>query len=362
MVIVSHIIRFLLSIYRNCIQLLFKKNSKSVMPIGSLCNISKFEYDINHGDIVHPCVRYSESGFKGHNWWLIYTPYYGADATMENPILCYGISENDNAPLEWQVYSQIIGKPSCGYNSDPTMFFDDNGLNVFWRENETLRTKADNLFRATYGCIISENKRYDIENPILCESELFVDREVSPTIIKKNGSYFTYAMHLRFKKPNLHCSNVYIEKIVRLFLSVLAILEIYNEQKSYGIAFWKSDSLDSSFAYVGTSKIKNCNKLYRPWHLDIFEYDNKQYAVIQTTQCNADICLAVSDDDNNFTMFSRPLITNKSINKLGIYKPTALVHNDMFYLYYTAQDKDNRSLNKLYCTSRPINEILINLS
>ncbi|MUP39637.1 hypothetical protein GNY23_17625 [Labilibaculum sp. 44] len=332
------------------------------MPRGTLCDISKFEYEINHGDIVHPCVRHSEKAFKGYHWWLIYTPYYGADATMENPVLCYGISDNQEAPLKWKVYSQIVGKPSIGYNSDPTMFFNERGLNIFWRENETPRTQKDNVYRGTYACVISENDRYNMDQAILCEDSQFSDREVSPTIIKKDESYIAYAMHLRFKKSDLHSSNRYVEKLVRLFFSIVALLEIYNEQKSYGIAIWKSDSLDRPFSYFKTTKIKNCNKLYRPWHLDIFEHDNKRYAVIQTTQCNADICLAVSEDDENFTMYSKPLITNASIGKVGIYKPTAFVHKDVFYLYYTAQDLNNRSLNEMYLTSLPMAELQFKLS
>ena len=63
---------------------------------------------------------------------------------------------------------------------------------------------------------------------------------------------------------------------------------------------------------------------------------------------NADLCLAYSDDYKNFTFFGKPLITNTTIGKLGIYKPTAGVIGDKFYLYYTAEDMDNRALNKIY--------------
>ena len=90
------------------------------------------------------------------------------------------------------------------------------------------------------------------------------------------------------------------------------------------LLFGNLKKLNDSFEYLKTTKIKNCNYLYRPWHLDIFEYKEKLFAIIQTSQCNADICLAVSEDNENFTMYSKPLITNVSVNKVGIYKPTAL--------------------------------------
>jgi hypothetical protein len=353
-----YIFRLLLGFYRRLLSVFYGKNNNVTLSIGKLCKISKFEFELNKGDIVHPCVRYAEKKFKGYNWWLIYTPYYNANADLENPILCYGTSETDEAPLTWTVYSEIIGKPVTGYNSDPTMFFDKDKLNVFWRENATPRTQGDSLHRATYGCVISETDRCDIENPVLCEKSVFEDKEVSPAIVKLSGAFNAYAMHMRFSNPKLHSSNIIINKITKLLLRVFSILEIYSEQKSYGIAIWKSNSLNEPFAYYKTTKIKNSNKLYKPWHLDIFEYENRLFAVIQTTQCNADICLAVSDDSENFVMYSKPLITNASINKLGIYKPTAIIHKGVFYLYYTAQNKDNRSLNLMYLTSISFSELL----
>lgn len=355
------VFRLLLSAYRCLVNFIFKKSSETVMPIGRKCDVSEYEFEVNQGDIVHPCIRYSDKPFKGYNWWLIYTPYYNANPDVENPILCYGESDGDSAPVKWTVFNEIIGKPSIGYNSDPTMFFDEQGLNVFWRENGTPRTQEDNLLRGTYGCLISENARYNIENPILCEKNQFEDKEVSPAIFKLKKSYVAYAMHMRFKKSELHSSNSLIEKAIRFILRLLSVLEIYNEQKTFGIAIWQSSTLNKPFKYVKTTKINNCNSLYRPWHLDIFEYNNKLYAVIQTTQCNADICLAVSEDYENFTMFSKPLITNSSINKVGIYKPTAFVHKDIFCLYYTAQDKENRALNKMYLSTLPFNTLLNNL-
>ena len=352
------IIRKILYLYRFLLDKIFKKERYGLMKIGEECYIEDFYNDKYKKDIIHPCVRYSKKLFKGYNWWLIYTPYYNANPDVENPILCHGVSDNGKPPTNWTVYKEIIGKPLHGYNSDPTMFFDNECLHVFWRENTTPRTEKDNLYRATYGCLISENDKEDIKTPILCEKEMFVDKEVSPAILKLEDSYVGYAMHMRFKNKKLHSSIGFVERLIQVLLKVLSVLEIYNEQKTYGIAIWKSKSIDKPFKYVKTTKIKNCNKLYRPWHLDIFKQNDKSYAIIQTTQCNADICLAVSDDHENFKMFSTPLITNNSINKVGIYKPTGFVYNDIFYLYYTAQDSNNRMLNKMCLTSISFSKLL----
>ena len=356
------LIRQILKFYRLILSFFFKKSNNSVMKCGVSCSISEFEFDINKGDIVHPCVRYSEKLFKGHHWWLIYTPYYDSNPDLENPILCYGIDDDGIAPLKWEVYCQIVNKPLTGYNSDPTMFFDEEGLNIYWRENHTPRTRFNNLERCTYGCVITEEGKYNMENPILPEKNIFSDREVSPTIINKNSKYIGFAMHLKFKNPKLHLSYMVFDKYLNMLLRFVAFLEIYNEQKSFGIAIWKSERKNQTFNYLKTTKLKNCNKLYRPWHLDIFEHNNECYAIIQSNQSNADICLAVSSDYENFTMFKKPLITNDSINKIGIYKPTVIIHNGILNLYYTSQDLNNRLLNKMYLTSLPFNELIEKLN
>lgn len=92
--------------------------------------------------------------------------------------------------------------------------------------------------------------------------------------------------------------------------------------------------------------------------MDFFEYGGKLYAIVQTNQCNADLCLVYSDDYEHFTFYNRPLITNGTIGKYGIYKPTAGIVGDTLFLYYTAQDPDNRALNKLYMTTEKIDCIL----
>ena len=97
--------------------------------------------------------------------------------------------------------------------------------------------------------------------------------------------------------------------------------------------------------------------------MDFFDWRGKRYCVMQTNQCNADVALAVSTDNRNFTLLEKPLITNDTIGKLGIYKPCAGVTPEgVFYLYYTAQDKDNRELNKLYITMMPFEALMEKLA
>lgn len=353
-----NIFRLFLSIYRKFLNFIFGKESRGLMDSGIEISIENYNFKKYFGDIVHPCIRYSINPIKGHNWWLIYTPYYKANASLENPILCYGESENGEVPFNWYFDSLIRDTPSVGYNSDPTLFVTGDSLNVYWRENFTIRTRSDNALRATYGLSITDNSITNFKNSILIEKNEYIDKEVSPTFIKCKSGYRVYAAHLRFKNEKLHFKNAIGEKISSTLLLLLSLLEIYNEQKSYGIAIWESSSLDSEFKYIKTVTINNCNKLYRPWHFDFFEFENKLYILIQTKQCNADICLGVSDDFENFRLFSRPLLSEDSINKVGIYKPTGFVKNSILYLYYTAQDPKKRGENKLYCTKYPMKDLL----
>ena len=51
-------------------------------------------------------------------------------------------------------------------------------------------------------------------------------------------------------------------------------------------------------------------------------------------------------------------MTNETCGKIGIYKPTAGVVDGLFYLYYTAQNLDNRSLNRMYLTTMDFKTLL----
>lgn len=343
-------------LYRKIIYFIYGRKWIGLINYYRTCYVRNLPPKYNY-DIVHPCIRYTEDPFRGFNWWMVFTPYYKADSRMENPILCHGVSENDEPPLVWEFEEVLAETPFTGYNSDPTMFFKEGKLHVYWRENDTLRTRRDGAYRGIYGVVLdAENITY-IDRPILSEHEKYVDREVSPTFLFLNEDWFCYAPHIRFKIEKLIFPNKRINKIVGRILQILSLLEIYSDQKSYGLAIWKHSDADT-FEYKKTVKFKNCNKLYKPWHCDFFEYENQLYVLLQTNQSNSDICLGVSKDFENFTLFTKPLLTSKSISKVGIYKSTGGVHNGHLYLYYTAQDSNNRGVNQLYSAGFNFKELI----
>ena len=139
-------LRKLLSYYRKIQYLVYKRSEHGVMSPGTEVLLEPYKYEENHGDVVHPCVRFIPDGFEGYKWWMVYTPYYEANAMIENPILCYSEEMDENkAPIEWKVYCIVNEKPQDGYNSDPTLLYDNGQLFVYWRENIVENYKSKNL-------------------------------------------------------------------------------------------------------------------------------------------------------------------------------------------------------------------------
>ena len=346
------IVRCILSAYRNIQYFVCGRHKYGIMSPGTLCTHEPFEEDINRGDVVHPCVRYIPEGYEGHCWWMVYTPYYAANDKTENPILCYAESNDLVPPTHWKIYCQVQRQPAKGYNSDPNLLYANGQLYVFWRESETHRCEDHGFVRATFGGVVRNGKINNIFGPIVGTSDSEHDTETSPTILQEpDGSFSCLAMDLTFHSKIIKSLPSPLKSIASKAALVLDLLGCWSQQKSHGMAQWSCPTVDGKYIHDRTIKFVNKNPLYRPWHMDFFELEGKLYAIIQTNQCNADICLAASEDRVNFRFLGKPLMTNDTCKRLGIYKPTAGVVDGVLYLYYTAQDANNRTLNKLYVTT-----------
>jgi hypothetical protein len=255
----------------------------------------------------------------------------------------------------------VSEKPDEGYNSDPTLLFHEGMLYVFWRENYENGSRS--YYRATFAAKVVKNGVERIAEPLLVTNDAEIDAETCPCFMPTNeGGVMAYGMHLRFHCPRIKQMRPLLKRVVEKIVLVTDLLGIYSQQKHYGLTtIWKQkfDNWLQPYEYVMTLKLERCNALYRPWHMDFFDWEGKRYCVLQTNQCNADIALAVSDDNEHFTFYKKPLITNDTIGKLGIYKPCAgVTQNGTFYLYYTAQDRENRALNKLYLSKMSFEGLL----
>lgn len=352
--------RKFLSSYRRLLNIVFGRIDNGILSPGEKCDVESYKLESYHGDIVHPCVRYSSDGCLGHKWWMVFTPYYKSNPATENPLLYYGNSESEKCPDKWHFYKEIKPRPAKGYNSDPNLVLDKDGLIIYWRENQTNRCGEFGYSRATFGMKITENGTYEFDSPILFAEKEHIDCEVSPAFILKNR-VTAYATKVKFFNPIIRKLPRIPRKLIGKILLAIDLLGIYPVHKSYGISVWQGDSIDKPLKLIATNKIQKTNHLYQPWHLDVFEHHNYVFAVVQTNQSNADICLAKSEDGIHFNFYKHPLITNNSINKIGIYKPCGIVVNNTFHLFYTAQNKENRDCNILYHTSYDFEKLLSEL-
>lgn len=355
-------IRNILRVYRRIQYAFCGRNRFGVMSVGELCSHEPFEQEVNFGDVVHPCVRFIPDGYLGYKWWMVYTPYYKSNDKTENPILCYAKGDENTIPTFWFIHSLVQKQPSVGYNSDPVLFYAHQKLYVCWRENFTERCKTSGFLRATFGAIVEREGVSKNFGPMVGTDDTEEDAETSPAFIQESdGGYRCLATHITFHSKSIRRLPIFFQRLINPLLLGLDLLGIWSQQKAHGIAQWSSSQVDGSYHYDRTIRFENKNILYRPWHIDFFEWNNILYAVVQSNQCNADICLAESKDRVHFRLFRKPLMTNETCGKVGIYKPTAGVVNGIFFLYYTAQDKDNRALNKLYLTTIDFNELLYRL-
>lgn len=333
---------------------IYRRNTRGVLKSGIPCRVNP---SIENGDVVHPCVRHLEKPFRGHTWWMVYTPYFKSDAKVENPLLCYGISNTNEIPTEWEIETEIERYHNIGYNSDPFLQFANDNLMIYWRENMTPELTIRNLNHGTFVRQYNNKGELSEKELVLFEEANYEDKEVSPAFFKKENNQFALGMHLVFYNKSIQkFRSTFIGKFINKLTSILDLMGFYSQQESLGVALWNKE--DGQYKYIKTVKIENCNKLYRPWHFDLFTHDNNVYMLIQTNQCNADICLAKMSKIGQFILYSKPLLTGKDINMTGIYKPTGGVKDGIFYLYYTAQDFDNRSLNKLFVTTMPFDELI----
>lgn len=348
----KHILYYIAGKFRKIIYRLYGSPVDGVLQSGALCRVDDPTSDITHGDVIHPCVRYIAEGFEGHHWWMVYTPLYGWNDKLENPRLCYADAEKGKTPTDWKFYCFIKDCPVTGYNSDPTMLFKDGKLYVFWRECHTPRAKENGCYYVVVGCYVVGKTITYLNNIQIKEQNLYFDRDVCPTMIDSNGVIVAYSLYQRYEPSFIHVFPMPILKKVLRFFDLLNVFRLYSRIKCLGIVIWTGE-IEGSYKYVKTVKIKGVSRLYQPWHMDFFKTTSMDdghllFAVVQSNEKFADICLAWSEDSEQFYLCNSPLFSSHAKSMNGLYKPTAQVVDGVFYLYYTAQDAENKSLHRLF--------------
>jgi hypothetical protein len=314
-------------------------NKEQVLSYGNRCSVLTPISNVYKNDVLHPSVVYIPGGFGGHKWWMAQTPYYLCDNQIENPILYYADEEKDGAaPTKWipAINHPLVEAPEpkgTGYNSDPNLFYEDGKLWLFWRENWSNNCEKNNMKRAVFGMSSTDGVTWDLSTRKFYMGAKGGDYDpaMCPILKKEKDVYRFYASNFQFKPSRV----------------------------SLGLAVWEGHSLEKpDFKLKTITKIK-CDKRYQPWHFDMVTYDNKYYMILQTNESMGNISIGESTDGCNFTILPKPLIVQNATH-LALYKPTAVIKDKIFYLYYTVKDSLDRNHNVLYLTKMPFKDVLVN--
>lgn len=291
---------------------------KDAMNLGVKLVAPTPDFDKYEDDLIHPCVRYIEGGFAGHDWWMVGTPFKDYDESKENPILYYGDSREDGTPpLVWVPLAIISDTPSTGYNSDPSLFFDKGKLWIFWRESGTPDCHELNYERATFACYTEDGVNFSSKKFFAGEISDFEDSEVCPIVVKWNGRIALYGTHYLFKP----------------------------KRKSKGLSIWhiQDDDLETTDFFKKVRDVAvDTPKALKFWHFDLFTHDNIYYCVA-TSENARSIFLGRSFDGEHFKFWDTPLLTKKETGRGYFYKPSALVKNGIFYLWHPVAEEGTTS-------------------
>ncbi len=342
MVIAFVLLTFSFGIYL-FIKYVYSFYPQQLMPIGTQVKIFTPKPEKYMDDCLHPCIRYIPEGFMGHKWWMVQSPYYGRNNKLENPILYY--SEDTAFPTQWKACAIIQETPQTGFNSDPTLFYEDHKLWIFWRECQTPLCNTLQVPMATVGVSTLDGIHFSDTEVYLTNKDATTDNEQCPILIKRNNKYYFYAAHYQYKPV----------------------------RKNLGIAIWEGNSLENpDFILRKTTslpKTYTCDKykqfkfannlLFIPkplkhdvWHFDLFEYNNRLY-MFSVAEWGDNIMLNVADDYENFKTIRKPLINSHYSERFlnyrsYFYKPTGYIKNNTIYLYYTSTGKFDVKKNELF--------------
>lgn len=286
-------------------------------------------------DNIHPSVIYVEGGLNGFEWWMATTPIKGG-ATVENPILYWGKSREGNLPpLTWLGGIVVEETPPSGFNSDPCLYYDGTGIWVFWREFNTPFV-LEHGRRATVG-------RYTTNGTTFTDKKLFApngfdegekngDGEMCPIVVKFDGEIRLYASYYEYDPI----------------------------RQPHGLAIWNIDSNDLVNNTFTLSKVVGLDypKGFDFWHFDLFEHNSKFYCVA-TPEAGHIILMAESDDGENFKFWDTPLLSKYRAGSYYMYKPTAMVHQGIFYLWHPSKVGDQ---NVIYMSEMPFDKLINSLN
>lgn len=295
------------------------------------CPIKTFDSRYKN-DVYHPCVRFIEKGFGGHQWWMVQSPFYKSDDSIENPLLFFSDSILYNGrivPKEWILFDVVKDTPEGGgYNSDPYLYIENDRLIVLWREFKTLRVKQQGLCSAIFMVSYDKLLNKSTETFVMGNKSGRYLNDLSPILIKEHSHYelltISYDIDYSFSRK--------FRKLLGLFLPNTHKKKLQKEHTN-GIMSHVSQELPSSFTYKKLIPFENIGER-RPWHFDMISYNDKKMLLIYDLNNDKEIYISYWNKDT-YTIKEYPILQNIQ-RYAGIYKPTGVVFNDELLLFHTA--------------------------
>jgi hypothetical protein len=348
-------IKFPISFLRNLVPYISKAKREGIVDQDSLkwCTLPLLTYFDNGTipdgimDITHPSIVYIPDKWNGFTHWLAATPYpqtlpdTRVGAIFENTCIFYansgGLFHPDTfAPIK---RNPIITIQEAGYNSDPELFLD---------------READVLY-----CITRKRCGPDYVTKIVIQKS-------------KDGQTWSDPVPIISLKSEEGCLSPCLIKYKSKFRIYVFQDATDTMGTTLSVDIWESSNLhDPHFSLY--KKIKWNSKI-NIWHGGLFDYKSRLYLIGCGTKkgnvfitgqedISKYIYLGFSNDGENFSMFSRPVLRAN-----GVYRASAFIdEKDTFVCYVSLHNryKGNKSYpagNRIAVFEYPFNDLLDKLS
>lgn len=266
---------------------------------------------------THPKVLYFKDSWNGYKYWMAYTPYPNGKTSAENP--CIAVS---NDMINWRVPAGLTNPlepqpaQTGSYNSDVHLVYreDTNTLEIWWRAMYGDGHREFCRRTTTNGVTWTETEKLRVTS-----ATGGYDREMfSPAIIFEDGKYKCWFIRRKDEKSEyvMYCESVGDDA--------------YNWNKDVGLKIDWDENI-------------------RPWHIDVIHTDLGYEMVINGyylpdgTNNDSDCFYVLQREDGTFT--KPKLILKKStqpnrIDNKGIYRPSLLKIDGVYYLFYSCIDQN----------------------
>lgn len=269
-------------------------------------------YEGGQNQPTHPKVLYLPNGWKGHKYWMVYTPYPNNDSFHENPCITY--SDDGLTWSEEGISNPILSIPEehrGSWYSDPHLVYipETDTMEMWVRYCSRGTDGLDNGWEGVYRLTSSDGINWSDKEYLYHVVDTEWASVLSPSIIYDEGKYKIWFVYQR------NC------------------LKYYESDDGTNWQHIRDIS-------VGLNPLGN----YLLWHFDMIKTD-KGYEFVGCYQINGEF------DRNNYIAYSHStdnvtfepavcVLTNGAsgqFDDLELYRPCLVRVDNKYRMYYGAQ-------------------------